>query len=108
MEPMKEARANFMLTVIDNKVYVYGGISGRGTEDEKRHVPIMAESVCEVYDPVANTWTSLEMEGAFPIADFGATQLKEPTQFLIFGGTDGCMLTSNTYIVDFAAKKVTF
>ena len=38
---MKENRANFMAVVIDNKVYVYGGIQGKSTEASEKHCPTM-------------------------------------------------------------------
>ena len=74
LESMKEARSNFMMTQIENKVYVYGGIKSKDT-----HIPILNTTVCEVYDAPTNKWSDLEIQGAEPIACFGYTQLAEPT-----------------------------
>lgn len=75
LAPMKEARANFMLTVVDNKVYVYGGIKGNSTEAGQTHLPELNEVLCEVYDPVENTWTEVTIENGAQLAAFGYTQL---------------------------------
>ncbi len=47
-KPMKEARSNFAATVIDNLVYVYGGISGRKNgSGEGKHYPQMVSKAIE-------------------------------------------------------------
>ena len=48
---MHEARSNFAATVIDNFVYVFGGISGK----TETHTPVIAKSI-ECYDPNTNLW----------------------------------------------------
>jgi N-acetylneuraminic acid mutarotase len=52
---MNAARANFAHVVLDNLVYVFGGISGRNAEPEE-HLPIITNTIAEKYDPVANNW----------------------------------------------------
>ena len=84
---MKSARANFALTVIDNFVYVYGGIQNRGTGNEV-HKPITA-TIAEKYDPITNIWETLEIQGAISLAAFGWTTLDSNDKILILGGSDG-------------------
>lgn len=57
---MKSARANFAHVVVDNLVYVIGGISGQG-KGKKAHYPKLAEPGIERYDPVQNSWTPIEI-----------------------------------------------
>lgn len=59
LSPMKSARANFASLVIDNKIYVYGGIS-----ESKDHKPVLANPICEVYDPSNNSWTEVAIPNA--------------------------------------------
>lgn len=45
---MKEARSNFAATVIDNLVYVYGGITDRKENcEEGNHFPKMVSNAIE-------------------------------------------------------------
>lgn len=104
---MKEARANFLLAVVDNKVYVYGGIKGTSNEADQTHHPLLNEVLCEVYDPVENTWSEENIEGGCQLAAFGYTQLQNSHEVLIMGGTDGSLFSQETYILDLAAKKLT-
>ena len=52
----------------------------------------MASPICEKYDPIADTWETVEIEGATPLAAFGWTPLKTSSQLLVVGGTDGDLL----------------
>ena len=92
LAPMKSARANFACIVVDNLVYAFGGIQGRGT-GESAHVPALATIVSERYDPQQDAWEEFEVKGASPLAAFGWTTLApESGQLLILGGTDGDVL----------------
>jgi len=39
LQPMKDSRANFAYTVVDNNLYVFGGIGGQGLTPENAHEP---------------------------------------------------------------------
>jgi hypothetical protein len=67
---MNSARANFAHLVLDNMVYAFGGISGKGTGEAKHH-PSVASTIAEKYDPVADAWSAIEVSGALPLAAFG-------------------------------------
>jgi N-acetylneuraminic acid mutarotase len=67
------ARALFACTVVDNNVYVFGGIQGAA-----QHQPIMAIHQCERYDPIADKWESIAIQGALSIAGFGWSILNAP------------------------------
>jgi hypothetical protein len=102
---MKSPRANFALTVCENLVYVFGGISAR----ESIHRPTITSTICEKYDPNTDKWDEHEIKGAFPLAAFGWTALPpydnkgESSRILILGGTDGNLIQEDQYIVDFKA-----
>lgn len=97
---MSQPRANFLLAVHDNQIYVYGGIQGAQSANGNQHHPFLCSAVCEKYDPKTNTWTTVEIKGAEPLASFGWTCIGE-ARYLLFGGTDGNVLQNTTYIVDF-------
>jgi len=105
---MKEPRANFMLTVIENKVFVYGGMKGSETDKKSIPSPVMNDIISEVYDPVANTWTAIKFNEDIPLSCFGYTPLEDPYKYILFGGTDGGILTSNTFELDFKENKISF
>lgn len=69
---MNSARANFAHLVLDNIVYAFGGISGKGTGDAK-HQPTISSIIAEKYDPAADAWAAIEVAGALPLAAFGWT-----------------------------------
>lgn len=100
---MNSARANFAHVVLDNLVYVFGGISGRGT-GQAAHQPVLASVIAEKYDPAADKWEAIEVQGALPLAAFGWTSL-DSGELLIFGGSDGDMLSENTWMIDFKGLK---
>jgi N-acetylneuraminic acid mutarotase len=100
---MKCSRSNFALTVVDNMVYVFGGIQNKGSG----HAPIMPSIVAEKYDPIQDKWETVEIAGAQSIGAFGWTTLGSPEKLLIVGGTDGEMLQDTCMIVDFKEGKAT-
>lgn len=56
---MKQARANFSTCVINNLVYVFGGISGA----KENYKPIISDSV-EVFDLLINVWSEIRIKNA--------------------------------------------
>ena len=56
---MKDTRANFAHTVVDNNVYVFGGIGNYGPNPENAHEPQLVTNICEKYDPKADEWTTI-------------------------------------------------
>jgi len=63
LEGMSAPRANFALTVLDNMVYVFGGISGTGSGKES-HWPQLVQSITEKYNPNLNKWENIEINNA--------------------------------------------
>ncbi len=55
---MSVERACFSHIVIDNKVYVYGGISGN-SKKKNTHDPIVSEPNTERYDPQLDKWETI-------------------------------------------------
>jgi N-acetylneuraminic acid mutarotase len=105
LESMSTPRANFASIVIDNMVYVYGGIMGRG-EGKESHVPQIVNVLAEKYDPKLNKWESIEIKGAPPLASFGWTPLASGSNsMLILGGTDGDVLQPDAWLIDFKEQK---
>lgn len=93
---LSKPRANFAAIAIDHLAYVFGGISGKtGT-----HVPEMVASI-ECYNPSNNSWQEYYIEGAPSLAAFAWT-FKTPTEILVFGGSDGNLLSNNLWSLDFA------
>ena len=107
---MKCPRANFGLTTIDNMVYVYGGITARG-EAKDSHRPMVANVVCEKYDPWQDKWEVHEIKAAPPLAAFSWTLVPpfdkngDSSKMLIMGGTDGDLIQEDQYLIDFKAQK---
>ena len=92
---MSKPRANFAHLVLDNLVYVFGGICGRGKEGSTLHIPSLASDkfLSERYNPAEDKWDQIEIAGANPLAAFGWTPLaKGSGEIMILGGTDGDML----------------
>ena len=98
---MKDSRANFAFTVVDNILYVFGGIGGQGPTPETAHEPQMVNNLCEKYDPKTNVWETIEIKNAFPVGAFGWTVLDSPERVMVFGGSDGDYLQRNSWIIDF-------
>ena len=95
---MNSRRCCFAATCINNKfIYVYGGISGN---EEDTHKPILVDLTIEKYDVDMNIWTSFEVDNSPKLACFG-WGLGEPSEMFIFGGTDGELMTSSLWKIDF-------
>ena len=60
--------------MVDNTVYAFGGISGRGAGAEN-HIPMISNIIAEKYDVNSDAWEEIAIEGAIPVAAFGWTQL---------------------------------
>lgn len=102
---MSNRRANFCHLVLDNMVYVFGGISGQSSEKNQEHVPKMPTVNAEKYDPVANTWENFEIQNIPPLAAFAWTPKgKNSNEIIILGGTDGDVIQESMWTIDFKTK----
>jgi len=90
---MSNARANFALVVLDNLVYVFGGIKSKG-KGKSSHVPSTVDIITERYDVNSDTWENIAIDGAPSLGAFAWTSLapKHEGQILVLGGTDGDIL----------------
>jgi N-acetylneuraminic acid mutarotase len=52
---MISARACFAHIIIENQIYVFGGISGN-LKGKDSHIPKIADPLIERYDPVQDKW----------------------------------------------------
>jgi len=87
---MQCKRANFCHMVLDNLVYVFGGISGTVDEKKNKHVPKIAELNCERYNPKSDLWESFEIPNIPSLGAFAWTRLGEDSsKMIILGGSDG-------------------
>lgn len=102
MAPMIEARMCFSSLVIDKKnVYVFGGIKGNS-----KHIPIMVSNAIEHFTIETNKWEQFEVENAPILSAFSWGQSSGPSENLyIFGGSDGSLITSDLWSIDFKNKK---
>jgi N-acetylneuraminic acid mutarotase len=98
--PMQSKRAGFAALAIDNQIYVFGGIQGR----EGSHKPILTQVVVERYNPQANEWSEYKINNAPQVASFSWAPISND-RIVVFGGTNGSIITNDLYIVDFAKKE---
>lgn len=103
LAPMKNCRANFAAIVLDNLVYVYGGISGK----KEVHHPVFANQVVERYSPNTKEWSELKIDNAPNVAAFAWAPLLDH-KIAIYGGTDGDLITSDLWIIDFKKEQAEF
>lgn len=61
LSSMQSARANFAFAVVDNLVYVFGGVSGTGDGPDKAHIPQLVSNLCERYDPKLDKWETIQI-----------------------------------------------
>lgn len=102
---MNNRRANFCHLVLDNMVYIFGGISGQSNEKKHEHVPKMPTVVAEKYDPVADSWEKIEIPNIMPLGAFAWTPKgKDSSEIIILGGTDGDVIQESMWTIDFKAK----
>ena len=86
---MESARACFSHIVIDNKIYVFGGISGNN-DGENSHTPKISDPLAERYDPIEDKWELFEIKNSPSVAAFSWTKLgKNSNKIMILGGTNG-------------------
>ena len=97
--PMLHNRASFACLALKNFVYVFGGMSGANG-----HEPIMAPPI-ERYMPLKNEWEEMKINGAPRLSAFSWCPLSsDEGQIVVLGGSDGCLLCQDLYIVDFKAE----
>ena len=98
-------RANFCHLVLDNKVYVFGGIGGNSSEKNQEHIPKMPAVNAEKYDPVSNVWEKIEIPHIPSLGAFAWTPKgKDSSEIIILGGTDGDVLQESMWIIDFKTQ----
>lgn len=98
---MKSARSNFGSFLAKDRIYVFGGLSGK----EKSHNPVLADVVCEAFDYVKNVWEEYKIEGLKNLCAFGFCPISGK-EVAVYGGSDGIVISSDLFIVDFPGKKV--
>ena len=105
LSPMIKARANFAHCVVDNLVFVFGGISGNG-KGKQSHFPVLASPAIERYSPATDKWEEINIEGAPQLAAFAWTSKGANSgQILVLGGTDGTIIQESAYEIDFKNGK---
>jgi N-acetylneuraminic acid mutarotase len=102
---MSNRRANFCHIVLDNMVYVFGGISGQSSEKNQEHVPKMPTINAEKYNPITNTWENIEIPNIPSLGAFAWTPKgKNSSEIIILGGTDGDVIQESMWTIDFKTK----
>ena len=102
---MNSRRANFCHVVLDNLVYVFGGISGSIDDKSGKNAPKMATINAERYDPVKDIWDQYEIENIPSLGAFAWTQLgSDSNEVVILGGTDGDLIQESMWVIDFKNK----
>lgn len=87
-------------------MFVYGGIAGKGEDEQSKHYPSMANPLCEVYDPKKNAWSEVIIDGGIPLGCFGYCPLTNlGNRLILVGGTDGSLLQDYTIVLDFEKKS---
>ncbi len=100
---MVEARMCFSAIVMDKKnIYVFGGIKGNQTGVDK-HVPVMVSNPIEKYNLASNNWEQIIIANAPVLASFawGVSMINDQHKFFVFGGSDGNIINSDLWQIDF-------
>lgn len=103
-ESMKSARSNFAVLAMTQFIYVYGGIKGQRGAGEK-HKPQLVEHTVERYTIASDSWDIYEIPQAPKLAAFAWCRLtgEDKNSIVILGGSDGYLLTSDMWVIDFDA-----
>jgi len=105
--PMKKPRSSFASTVIGNKVFVWGGFSGKSDKEGGSHFPLMAFDI-EEYNAFKDSWTVHALKTPMSLAAFGYAPISQNfDKIIIVGGTNGEELSDAVYTLDFTAKELT-
>ena len=97
---MSVERACFSHIVIDNKVYVFGGISVQSKTKKNTHVPIVSEPNTERYDPKLDKWEKIDIKDSPSLGSFSWSKINQ-NQIFILGGTNGDVMENYSWIIDF-------
>ena len=97
---MSSARSNFAAISLNTMIYVFGGLSDRSGS----HNPVLAKTQCERFDVNKNVWENLDIKGAPSVFGFGWARISYE-EIAIFGGSDGNLIVSDLYIVNFKSEK---
>jgi hypothetical protein len=103
---MKSARANFAIQVIQNKVYVFGGVASNSPQDKESWRPSLAQNLIECYSPTTNEWSEILIPNAPSLAAFSWCVTDD--RLIILGGSDGNLLNSDLIEINFLAKTCEF
>jgi len=99
---MHSRRANFCHLVLDNMVYVFGGIAGQSSKKNEEHFPKMPTVVAEKYNPIEDSWEKIEIPHIPSLGAFAWTPKgKNTSEMIILGGTDGDVIQEAMWIIDF-------
>ena len=90
---------------LNNYVYVYGGISGSG-EGEQAHHPVLASVNVERFTVAGDSWATETINMAPKLAAFSWCQMGDSSSIAIVGGTNGDIMTDETFVIDFTAGTV--
>lgn len=99
---MTQGRCLFAATVLNNFIYVYGGIAS-----SKKNMPTLVDKLIERYDVVQNKWATVNIENAPSLAAFGWALGPKEGELLVLGGSTGHELTSDLWSIDLKSGKAT-
>jgi N-acetylneuraminic acid mutarotase len=74
---------------------VFGGI-----QSNNDHKPKLVDIECERYNHLKNEWEEIKINNAPKMAAFGWAMIK-PNQMVILGGTNGSIISSEMFFIDF-------
>ena len=102
---MESARSNFAMISLRNYIYVYGGISGAG-EGAQKHYPELATTSVERYTIASDSWEPITVNMAPRLGAFSWCQMGDTAQIAVVGGTNGGIMSDETYVIDLQAGTV--
>lgn len=76
-QSMSVERACFSHLVIDNKVYVFGGIQGNSKEKKNKHIPIISNPNTERYDPKLDKWETIIIKDSPSLGAFSWSKIND-------------------------------